>query len=173
MEQVVLVDEKNREIGTADKTTVHTKNTPLHRGFSLWLFNSRNELLLTQRSFAKKTFPGVWTNTICGHPGPKEAVEKAAQRRLREELGIYEFRNLRIIAPYRYKFADENGIVENEICPILVGYWDGESKPNPQEVENWKWVNWEEWLKEIKKNPQNWSPWSVEEAKILEKLKLA
>ena len=73
MELVVLVDKNNKEIGTASKDTVHTVSTPLHRGFSLFLFNSRNEILLTKRSKSKKTFPGVWTNTVCGHL-PAESV---------------------------------------------------------------------------------------------------
>ncbi|MBI5465568.1 isopentenyl-diphosphate Delta-isomerase, partial [Candidatus Gottesmanbacteria bacterium] len=88
MELVVLVDEENRQIGTADKDGIHTQSTPLHRGFSLFLFNSKNELLLTQRALNKQTFPGVWTNTVCGHPGPGESNVDAARRRLYKELGI-------------------------------------------------------------------------------------
>ena len=87
MELVVLVDKNNKEIGTASKDTVHTVSTPLHRGFSLFLFNSRNEILLTKRSKSKKTFPGVWTNTVCGHLPAGERVE-AAKRRLNDELGL-------------------------------------------------------------------------------------
>ena len=114
MEQVVLVDDNNQEIGTADKATVHTANTPLHRGFSLFLFNSQKELLLTQRALTKKTFPGIWTNTVCGHPAPGETPVDAAKRRIREELGII-VQEVKEVAPYRYRFADQNGIVENEI----------------------------------------------------------
>ena len=185
MEQVILVDEHNQQIGLADKAEVHTKNTPLHRAFSLFLFNSQGELLLTQRALTKKTFAGVWTNTVCGHLGPGETEILAAQRRLKEELGIIchsealaeesqtrSFTAFRMtqVSDYRYRFTDKNGIVENEICPILVGYYDGEVKPNPLEVENYKWVKWENWLLEIKENPQNWSPWCVEETKILESM---
>lgn len=170
MEQVVLVDDQNNQIGLADKATVHTDHTPLHRGFSLFLFNSQGELLLTQRALSKKTFAGIWTNTVCGHPGPKERMEEAAQRRLREELGIREIREIREISPYKYKFADKSGIVENEICPILVGYYDGEVKPNPVEIENYKWIKWEKWLEETKTNPYGYSPWSVEETTILQAL---
>lgn len=171
MEKVILVDEKNRPIGVTNKNTVHTKNTPLHRGFSLFLFNSKKELLVTKRSQAKKTFPGVWTNTICGHPGPGENIIDAARRRLNEELKIkIEKIKIKEIAPYRYRFADQNGILENEICPILVGYADITPKPQPQEAADWKWIKWGEFLKKIKKNPQRYSPWSVEEAFILEKI---
>src|SRR3990167_8891323 len=88
MEEVVLVDEKNSVLGTAPKDAVHTKNTPLHRGFSLFLFNSKKELLLTKRAQSKKAFPGVWTNTVCGHPEPEESAVDAALRRLEQELGL-------------------------------------------------------------------------------------
>jgi isopentenyl-diphosphate delta-isomerase len=171
MGKVVLVDEQNQEMGTADKDGIHTQSTPLHRGFSLFLFNSKNELLLTQRALNKQTFPGIWTNTVCGHPGPGESNVEAARRRLKEELGIKELVKIEEVAPYKYKFTDQNGIVENENCPILVGYADLKPHPNPQEVADWKWIKWEEFLQEIKENPQKYSPWSVEEARILEKTK--
>ncbi len=172
MELVVLVDKNNKEIGTASKDTVHTVSTPLHRGFSLFLFNSRNEILLTKRSKSKKTFPGVWTNTVCGHPAPRESVVEAAKRRLNDELGLMneDVRNLREVAPYRYRFADANGIVENEICPILVAYADAEPQPNSNEIDAWKWIAWEAFLEDIKKNPHIYSPWSIEEARILQNL---
>jgi len=185
MEQVVLVDENNQEIGLADKATVHTKKTPLHRGFSLWLFNSKKELLLTQRAWNKLTFPGVWTNTLCGHPGAAESVIVAARRRLKDELRMtrseiatpdkyqdknYESIEIKEVAPYEYRFTDKNGIVENEICPILVGHSDEEPKPNPEEIADWKWIPWQEFLDNIKENPRQYSPWSREEAKILSKI---
>ncbi len=180
MELVVLVDEQNNEIGTAEKNTVHSTNTPLHRGFSLFLFNYQKQLLLTQRSFSKKTFPGIWTNTVCGHPSPGEKEVDAAIRRLKDELGIdlgliglnpHERSTLvKVIAQYRYRFADKNGIVENEVCPILVAHCDLDPQPNPNEIENWKWIDWKEFLVEIKKRPEYYSPWCVEEAKILEKI---
>ncbi len=178
-ELVVLVDEQNHELGTAPKDTVHTKDTPLHRGFSLFLFNSKGELLLTKRAPSKKTFPGVWTNTVCGHPGLGERAVDAAKRRLKDELGIdlgsglnpsadgQGLTPIREVAPYRYRFADKNGIVENEICPIIVAYADGDPKPNKEEVEDWKWMKWEEFLEDIKKNPEIYSPWSREEARVL------
>lgn len=174
-EFVVLVDDNNNEIGTALKDTVHTNNTPLHRGFSLFLFNSKNELLLTKRSSKKKTFPGVWTNTVCGHPAPGESAVEAALRRLEQELGLKRSHFvkkqgetlIREVAPYRYRFADKNGIVENEICPILVAYSDADPKPDPEEVEEWKWMKWEEFMIEINNNPDGYSPWSREEAKLV------
>jgi len=88
MEQVILVDENNNQIGVADKETVHTTNTPLHRAFSLFLFNSKKQLLVTQRAIDKKTFPGVWTNSVCGHVSPGEETIDAVKRRVSHELHI-------------------------------------------------------------------------------------
>lgn len=165
-ELVVLVDEKNNPIGVADKNTVHTTDTPLHRAFSLFLFNSHNQILLTKRALSKKTFPGIWTNTVCGHLSPEETTVAAAGRRLSEELGI---RGVKIeeVSPYRYRFADQNGIVENEICPILVGHYDGDPVPKVGEVDAWKWMNWKEFLEEIKNDSGSYSPWCIEEASII------
>lgn len=165
---VVLVDEQNNPIGTLEKDSVHSKNTPLHRAFSLFVFNHKKELLITQRAKNKKTFPGVWTNTVCGHLLPEETTVSAAKRRLKDELGIV-IENIQEVAPYRYRFADNNGIVENEICPILVGYFNGDPQPNSQEVEDWKWMNWQDFLAEIKNDTVNeYSPWCKEEAIILQ-----
>ncbi len=169
MEQVILVDDQNNPIGVADKETIHTTHTPLHRGFSLFLFNSKNELLLTQRSFSKKTFAGVWTNTVCGHPAPNETATEAARRRLKEELGI-AVGEIKEVSPYRYRFADKNGIVENEICPILVTRSDVFPEAKPEEIAAWKWLAWKEFLRQIETLPQNFSPWSVEEGRILRKI---
>jgi len=165
-ELVVLVDDDNNPIGTADKAMVHTTDTPLHRAFSLFLFNEKNQILLTKRAANKKAFPGVWTNTVCGHLAPDESTTDAAKRRLHDELGI-DGVNLVEICPYRYRFADKNGIVENEICPIVVGYYDGDPMPDLSEVDEWKWMDWEAFLHDIEVNPGPYSPWSKEEARIL------
>lgn len=165
-EFVVLVDEQNNVLGTEPKDKVHSKNTPLHRGFSLFLFNSKKELLVTKRAKTKKTFPGMWSNTACGHPAPGESAIDAAKRRLRDELGIGGA-HIKEVAPYRYRFADTNGIVENEICPVLVGHYDGDPTPDPKEVEEWKWMKWEDFLEDIKKNKAIYSPWCIEEAQLI------
>ena len=182
-ELVVLVDEQNNVVGTLLKDEVHTTDTPLHRGFSLFLFNAKNELLLTKRSKHKKTFPGLWTNTVCGHPGPDESAVGAAKRRLKDELGIDLKRShlagqgetpIREVVPYRYKFVDANGIVENEIRPLLVGFITDmrphsryKIYPDPKEVSEWKWMPWEDFLKDIDAQPQQFSPWCREEAKLI------
>lgn len=168
-ELVVLVNEDNTPIGTAPKATVHTTNTPLHRAFSLFLFNQQNELLVTKRASSKKTFPGVWTNSVCGHPAPDETTVEAATRRVSAEMGISDAK-VSEVSPYRYRFADKNGIVENEICPICIGFTDSQPTPDPLEVDDWKWIRWEDFLRDIDANPHIYSPWCIEEAKILNSL---
>lgn len=170
-EVVVLVNEQNHELGTAPKASVHTSDTPLHRGFSLFLFNLNGDLLLTQRAKSKKAFPGYWTNTVCGHPAPGERVTEAAVRRLEQELGIgIPLDAVKEVAQYRYRFADHNGIVENEICPVMVAKVDAtDPKPAPGEVENWKWVTWQSFLDDIIRTPQYFSPWCREEALFVNK----
>jgi isopentenyl-diphosphate delta-isomerase len=170
-ELVVLVDKDNQQIGTALKAKIHTANTPLHRGFSVFLFNSRGELLLQQRSRVKKTFPLVWSNSVCGHPGAGETPIEAARRRLKNELGINDVKEIHMILPdYRYR-AEMGGIVENELCPVLVAFSDKSPKPHKDEVENTRWIPWSKFLKEAREIPSKYSSWSTEEALLLENSK--
>ena len=171
MEQVILVDEYNNQIGVADKETVHTTNSPLHRAFSLFLFNSKKQLLVTQRALEKKTFPGVWTNSVCGHVSPGEETIDAVKRRVSHELHI-DVMDIKEVAPYRYRFADKNGILENEICPIFIGITNKDPKPKKSEIKAWKWVDWKEFVKTIQNHPGTYSPWSEEEAIILQRSNL-
>jgi isopentenyl-diphosphate delta-isomerase type 1 len=166
MELVVLVDEQNRPIGTAPKATVHGAATPLHRGVSVFLFDGAGRLLLQQRALGKRTWPGVWSNTCCGHPAPGESVEDAARRRLRDELGL-EAADLRVSLPdYRYR-AERDGVVENEICPVLTGRVLGTPDPRRAEVEALRWVDWGEFIAECERFPERYSPWCVEETRLL------
>jgi isopentenyl-diphosphate delta-isomerase len=164
-EEVVLVDENDHVIGTMPKSQVHGASTPLHRGFSLFLFNTAGQLLLQQRSHTKKTWPLVWSNSVCGHPALNESNINAAKRRLSYELGM-SAAQIEEIAPYRYTFVRDN-IMENEICPILVGLTDEEPKLQPEEVEAVRWIAWPEFLEEIKARPGLYSEWCEEEASIL------
>jgi isopentenyl-diphosphate delta-isomerase len=165
-EYVVLVNDKNEPLGTLPKLAAHHKNTPLHQGFSLFLFNKNGELLLQQRSANKKTWPNTWSNSVCGHPRLKETAIQAAKRRLDFELGICNAEIKMILPNYRYRFEIE-GIVENEICPVMAGFSEEEPKPNHDEVQAIKWISWEGWLNEINKSPQIYSPWCVEETQLL------
>lgn len=168
-EQVVLVNDLNEPVGTLEKSKVHSLNTRLHRGFSVFIFNKKGEVLLQQRSKNKITWPGTWSNSCCGHPLPDESNTEAIKRRLKYELGIDKVKITEILPDYRYKF-ENNGIWENEICPVFVGFTKEEPVINKKEVEDIKWVKWEEFVKEINDNPGNYSPWCVEETRLLEKM---
>ena len=170
IEHVVLVDENNSVLGTVPKAEVHSQETPLHRGFSAFLFNERNELLLQQRSHKKKTWPLAWSNSCCGHPALNESNTDAVKRRVAFELGG-EVEYIEEVSPYRYKFSKE-GIVENEICPILLGRMKSDFSSNPDEVEATAWITWSDFLEEIERNPDKYSPWCREEALILNDLKI-
>lgn len=165
VEEVVLVDEDNNVLGTMPKSEVHGHETPLHRGFSLFLFNRAGALLLQQRSGKKVTWPLAWSNSVCGHPALNESNIDAAKRRLAHELGMHAT-HIEEVAPYRYTFV-RDGVMENEICPILVGITDDEPKPNEEEVEATRWIQWTELLKEIEAKPGSYSEWCEEEARIL------
>lgn len=166
-ELVVLVDELNTVLGTMAKSEVHGAETPLHRAFSSFIFRtSDKKFLLQQRSGKKKTWPLMWSNSCCGHPGLGEENTDAARRRLKDELGLDPIW-LEEVAPYRYCFTHK-GVMENEICPILVGMTDKEPVLNPEEVGAVRWVDWKEFVEETKKYPKRYSEWCVEETAILE-----
>ncbi len=168
-EQVVLVDNGGTPIGTAPKLEIHTSHTPLHLAFSCYVFNEKGQFLLTQRAHVKKVWPDVWTNSLCGHLSPGESTQDAIKRRLEYELGITEFKDLKVVLPdYRYKTPPYNGIIENEICPVYVVRALQEPKPNPLEVETLRWVDWSELDDLIGKNPDTYSYWFKDQ---LQKLK--
>lgn len=166
-EQIVLVDKQNNVLGTAPKLISHNKNTPLHRAFSLFLFNSKGELLLQQRSKNKKTWPLIWSNSCCGHPMLNENNEDAIKRRSKFELGLVLNKVYEILPDFSYK-AELNGIVENEICPVFVGFSDQTIIINRDEIENIQWTKWGDLLSEIKQKPGTYSVWCEEETKLLE-----
>lgn len=166
-ELVVLVDENDKEIGTMPKSDVHSLTTPLHRAFSVFLFRkSDGKLLLQQRSHVKKTWPLVWSNSCCGHPGPGEERIDAAARRIGRELGM-KADELFYASPYRYRFT-RDGVTENEICPVFVGITSEEPNPAPDEVESTKWVDWDDFLAEIREHPGTYSDWCEEEVMLLD-----
>ena len=169
-EYVVLVTDKNEPIGTMPKLAAHNSDTPLHRAFSLFLFNTKGELLLQQRSDGKKTWPGVWSNSCCGHLLLDETPLQAAKRRVAYELGFKDITMKMILPEYRYRF-EKDGIVENEICPVIVGITQEQAKPRAEEVKAIQWISWQEWLSEISLNPMGYSPWCVEETQLINKSK--
>ncbi|MFF2277952.1 isopentenyl-diphosphate Delta-isomerase [Agromyces sp. NPDC058126] len=159
LEMVVLLDEEGQPIGTANKHEVHTAHTPLHAAFSCYVSNSDGQLLLTRRSLSKKTWPGVWTNSFCGHPGPGEVIEKAITRRARDELGI-SLQNVELILPnFRYRAVDAGGIVENEICPVYRATTTMTPVPVAAEIAEWRWVNESQLRGAVRNAPFAFSPW--------------
>ena len=166
-EQVVLVDPDGTPIGTMDKSRVHTRDTPLHLAFSCYAFDAHGRMLLTRRSLGKRTWPGVWTNTCCGHPAPGETPEHAIRRRMRRELGV-EVESLRLVLPdFRYRAVAPDGIVENEVCPVYFAQLPSDPRPAPDEVMEWQWVGVDEFLTAADSTPFVLSPWSVLQAAAL------
>jgi isopentenyl-diphosphate delta-isomerase len=140
-ELIVLVDEDGAAVGTAPKATSHHASTPLHLAFSSYVFDRQGRFLLTQRALSKKTWPGVWTNSCCGHPMPQEPTEQALHRRLDFELGLRADEVIDLLPDFRYR-AELDGVVENEICPVFGAVTDAEPEPNPDEVAQIRWVEW-------------------------------
>ena len=165
-DMIVMVDDENNAVGTGRKLDSHHSDTRLHRAFSVFLFNARGELLLQQRSFGKKTWPGVWSNSCCGHVMLHESVENAARRRLKYELGLRGTKLMLALPDFRYR-AERDGVVENEICPVLIGFSDTEPIPNMQEVASIRWISWEEFLSFAGSGDSDISPWAIQEAKLL------
>ena len=159
MESVVLLDEAGYAIGTADKMAVHHAQTPLHLAFSCYLFNEAGQLLLTRRAESKRTWPGVWTNTCCGHPMPGEPISGSVLRRLREELGISAAKLALVLPKFRYQARMANGVLENELCPVYAAYTDIPPDPDPAEVAEARWVEWDEFCEAVRTGRQSISPW--------------
>ena len=159
MESVVLVDEAGYASGTAGKMAVHHDHTPLHLAFSCYLFKPDGQFLLTRRAEAKLTFPGVWTNTCCGHPQPGEPMPGSVLRRLRDELGIGAAKLTLVLPRFRYQARMDNGVLENELCPVYAAYTDDSPAPDPEEVAEVRWVNWDEFRAGVRAGRQPVSPW--------------
>lgn len=156
MEQVILVDQYDNAIGTMEKLDAHKKGV-LHRAFSVFVFNSKGELLIQKRAQIKYHSPGLWTNTCCSHPLPGEKIENASRRRLNEEMGIET--ELRFAYKFIYKAELEKNLVEHEYDHVFFGRYDKMPKPNTSEVEAWKYVD-VTWLKkDIENNPDLYTYW--------------
>jgi isopentenyl-diphosphate delta-isomerase len=150
-------------VGTAEKSEVHTTDTALHLAFSCHIFNADGDVLLTRRALSKKTWPGVWTNSACGHPGPGEDMRDSIRRRALAELGL-ELGDIREALPdFRYRAVDASGVVENEICPVFVARALGTPKPSPEEVCEWRWVSPQALAQSVSETPFVFSPWLVQQ----------
>ncbi|MDT0164090.1 isopentenyl-diphosphate Delta-isomerase [Actinotalea sp. AC32] len=163
-ETVVLLADDGTRTGTADKATVHTATTPLHLAFSCHLLDDDGRVLVTRRALAKRTWPGVWTNSVCGHPAPDESFEDAILRRSRFELGV-EVGDVEVVVPdFRYRAVDASGVVENEICPVFTARVLSPVRPNPDEVMDLAWVTPAQLRDAVRAMPFALSPWLVQHA---------
>lgn len=158
-ELVVLVDEDGTPSGSAEKFSVHTATTPLHLAFSCHLYNERGQVLVTRRALSKLTWPGVWTNSFCGHPAPGEMLDDAIARRAQVELGVTVSNIEPLLPEFRYRAVDASGIVENEICPVFRATTSDEIAANPDEVEEWHWAAPESFRAAVTATPFAFSPW--------------
>lgn len=158
-EQVVLVDDDGTAIGIAPKATVHGVDTPLHLAFSCHLRDGDGRVLVTRRALSKRTWPGVWTNSFCGHPSPGEDIPAAIARRAFDELGV-TVTDLHLVLPdFRYRATDASGIVENEVCPVFTAVTLDEIHPDPDEVAEFRWIEADDLEVAVGRAPWAFSPW--------------
>jgi len=155
-DNVVLVNKNNRKIGVAEKLQAH-EDGKLHRAFSIFVFNDKDELLIQKRNSAKYHSGGLWSNTVCSHPRPGERYLAAAHRRLKEEIGFDC--PLKKIACFIYKASFENGLTEHEYDCVFVGKYDGNIQPDPEEIEDSNWIPVSNLQKEIKSHPEKYTFW--------------
>lgn len=158
-ELVILLDDEGRPIGTIAKSGVHGPDTPLHLAFSCHVRDAHGRLLVTRRALSKRTWPGVWTNSFCGHPEPGEDQATAVARRALHELGV-TLTDLRVVLPdFRYRAVDASGIVENEVCPVFSAVTLDPVQPDPDEVAEYRWVDPADLDVAVAAAPWAFSPW--------------
>lgn len=155
-EKVILVNERDEQIGLMPKLEAHEK-AQLHRAFSIFILNSKNEVMLQQRASQKYHSPLLWTNTCCSHQREGESNIQAGNRRLMEEMGFST--ELKELFHFIYKAPFDNGLTEHELDHVMVGYFDGEPVINPEEVENWKWMDIDAIKEDMQVHPEKYTVW--------------
>jgi len=156
MIEVQLVNLKDEPVGSMEKLEAHQKGL-LHRAISVLIFNSKGEMLLQRRALKKYHSPGLWTNTCCSHPYPFEIPEDAASRRLNEEMNIESKLNFAFKFIYKTEFS--NGLIENELDHVFIGYSDETPHLNTDEAVAFRWVTIKDLQRDIEKNPENYTVW--------------
>lgn len=153
---VILVDEQDQPIGTMEKMAVHEKAL-LHRAFSIFIFNAKGLMLLQQRAAKKYHSPNLWTNTCCSHPHPGDDTLEAAKKRLQEEMGFST--PLKKAFSFTYKAPFDNGLTEHEFDHVFIGYYDGEIRPDPNEVSDYCYMSLQEISAAIASHPDKYTEW--------------
>ena len=156
VERVILVDELDNPIGLMEKIEAHEKAL-LHRAFSVFILNERNEVMLQQRAAKKYHSPLLWTNTCCSHQREGESNIEAGQRRLQEEMGFNV--PLKELFHFIYKAPFDNGLTEHELDHVMVGYYNESPKINLEEVAGWKWMSLEDIKRDMNENSNNYTAW--------------
>ena len=156
-EEVILVDKHDVEQGTMEKMEAHKNGGTLHRAFSVFVFNTKGELLLQRRALHKYHSGGLWTNTCCSHPRPGETVREAGNRRLEEEMGMQC--KLVELFSFEYKAELDGGMTEWELDHVLLGLSDKEPSINEEEVAEFKYMPLDDIDEDLNKNPQNYTEW--------------
>lgn len=155
-EQVILVNEKDEPIGLMSKMQAHEKAL-LHRAFSIFVLNDKNEIMLQQRAAHKYHSPLLWTNTCCSHQRAGESNIQAGKRRLEEEMGFSV--PLKELFSFIYKAPFDNGLTEHEFDHVMIGYYNDEPEINPDEVKNWKWMCIEQVRQDMQDHPELYTEW--------------
>ncbi|MFI6095760.1 isopentenyl-diphosphate Delta-isomerase [Lentzea sp. NPDC051213] len=172
-ERVVFVTADGVPTGeTGNKLASHHANTRLHLAFSCYVFRrSDNAFLITRRALSKKVWPGVWTNSVCGHPAPGEPIEDAVRRRADYELGLPKLFDVRCVLPrYTYKSPEFDGVIEHEFCPVFTAVVDDEPAPNPEEVDSFRWVSWAQYVELLGRDDSNMSYWAKDQFQQLKEV---
>jgi len=155
-ENVILVDDNDEIVGVGEKLETHLKGN-LHRAFSIFIFNQHGEVLLQKRASTKYHSGNLWSNTCCGHPRPSETTREAANRRLKEEMGINC--ELKEAFSFIYRVELDKGLFEHEYDYVFVGNFNGTPLPDPSEVSDWVWVDLDTLKKSIDANPSDYTYW--------------
>lgn len=163
---IALVNEADKIIGFANKQEVHEKGL-LHRAFSVLVFNDKNEILLQKRASSKYHSPGLWTNTCCSHLVEDCDFEIYIHERLKDEMGFDC--ELKFQFSFHYRIEFDNGLCENEIDHVFFGKWNGTPEPNPEEVDNFRWVNPDVLSEDLEENPEEYTYWFKELMKRVKK----
>jgi len=160
-DHVVTVDDEGNRTGTFDRSAVHTTETPLHLAFSCYVLDDAGRLLLTRRALAKRTWPGVWTNSFCGHTRWTETSEESVTRHAEHELSL-GLADLEVAVPgFRYRAVDASGVVENEICPVYAARAASGVVANADEVVELAWADPRDVVRAVDATPWAFSPWMV------------